>query len=377
MIRSKIKKVPKGAFFQYSIFIKYLFRVYQTKKCKNMDIILDKHKQMFYIYYNLMQGCEVMEENKLSIQNEISNEEIKNLIYTIRGKQVMLDSDVAMLYHYETKKVNQAVKRNIDRFPERFCFQLTEEEFLNLRSQIVTLNKNNVNGSFGINSLKSQFATLNENIGRGKHRKYLPYVFTEQGIAMLSGILKSEVAVQVSIKIMDAFVDMRKFININKSLFEKVITIENKMDKKFIEHDKKFDIIFDQLQFEENIKQRIFFQGQIYDAYSLIIDIIKKANKKILIIDNYVDDSILKMLAKKKNNVEVVIFTSNKSNIQKFNKEYPILKIAKTNKFHDRFIVIDNEEMYHLGASIKDVGKKCFGINKIEDKEIIGKIINL
>lgn len=146
---------------------------------------------------------------------------------------------------------------------------------------------------------------------------------------MLSGILKSEVAIQVSIKIMDAFVEMRKFINVNKSLFEKVITIENKMDKKFIEQDKKFDIIFDQLQLEENIKQRIFFDGQIYDAYSIIIDIIKKANKKILIIDNYIDDSVLKMLAKKKNNVEVVILTSDKSNIdtldiKKFNKEYPI-----------------------------------------------------
>ena len=152
------------------------------------------------------------------------------------------------------------------------------------------------------------------------------------------------------------------------------------MNKKFIEHDKKFDEVFNQLQSEENIKQRIFFEGQIYDAYSLIIDIIKKASKKILIIDNYIDDSILKMLAKKKKNVEVVILTSNKSNIQnidvqKFNKEYPILKIAKTNKFHDRFIILDNEEMYHLGASIKDLGKKCFGINKIEDKEIIEKII--
>ena len=215
-----------------------------------------------------------------------------------------------------------------------------------------------------------------------RSKKYLPYVFTEQGIAMLSGILKSEVAVQVSIKIMDAFVEMRKFISINKSLFEKVITIENNMDKKFIEQDKKFDIIFDQLQLEENIKQRVFFEGQIYDAYSLIIDIIKKANKKILIIDNYIDDSVLKMLTKKKNNVEVVILTSNKSNIQnidiqKFNKEYPILKVARTNKFHDRFIVIDSKEMYHLGASIKDLGKKCFGINKIEDTEIIEKIINL
>ena len=303
-----------------------------------------------------------MEENKLTIQNELTNEEIKNLIYTIRGKQVMLDSDVAMLYNYETKKVNQAVKRNIDRFPERFCFQLTEEELEIMWSQIVTTSK------------------LEDNKYRSK--KYLPYVFTEQGIAMLSGILKNEIAVQVSIKIMDAFVEMRKFVSINKSLFEKVITIENKIDKKFIEHDKKFDIIFDQLQLEENIKQRIFFDGQIYDAYSIIIDIIKRANKKILIIDNYIDDSVLKMLTKKKKNVEIVILTSIKSNIehidvQKFNKEYPTLKVAKTNKFHDRFIVLDNKEMYHLGASIKDLGKKCFAINKIEDKEIIEKIINL
>ena len=303
-----------------------------------------------------------MEKNKLSIPNEISNEKIKNLIYTIRGKQVMLDSDVAMLYNYETKKVNQAVKRNIDRFPERFCFQLTENELQSMWSQIVTTSK------------------LEDNKYRSK--KYLPYVFTEQGIAMLSGILKSEIAVQVSIKIMDAFVEMRKFINVNKSIFEKVITIENKMDKKFIEQDRKFDIIFDQLQFEENIKQRIFFEGQIYDAYSIIIDIIKKASEKILIIDNYIDDNVLKMLTKKKTNVEVVILTSNKSNIQnldiqKFNKEYPILKVSKTSTFHDRFIVIDNKEMYHLGASIKDLGKKCFGINKIEDMDIIEKIINL
>ena len=302
-----------------------------------------------------------MEENKLLIQNEISNEEIKNLIYTIRGKQVMLDSDVAMLYNYETKKVNQAVKRNIDRFPERFCFQLTEKELEIMWSQIVTTSK------------------LEDNKYRSK--KYLPYVFTEQGIAMLSGILKSEIAVQISIKIMDAFVEMRKFISINNSLFEKVINIENKMDKKFIENDKKFNIIFDQLQLEENIKQRVFFEGQIYDAYSVIIDIIKKANKSILIIDNYVDDSILKMLTKKKSSVEVVILTSNKSNIQnidiqKFNKEYPLLKIGKTNKFHDRFIIIDNKEMYHLGASIKDLGKKCFGINKIEDLDIIKKILD-
>ena len=302
------------------------------------------------------------EINSLVVQDNISNEEIKNLIYTIRGKQVMLDSDVAMLYHYETKKINQAVKRNIDRFPERFCFKLTEEELEIMWSQIVTTSK------------------LEGNKYRSK--KYLPYVFTEQGIAMLSGLLKNEIAVQVSIMIMDAFVEMRKYINLNKHLFEKVITMENKIDKKFIEYDKKFDKVFDQLQHEENIKQKIFFEGQIYDAYSLIIDIIKKADKKILIIDNYIDDTVLKMLTKKNTNVEVVILTSDKSNIQKidiqkFNKEYPILKVAKTNKFHDRFIVIDNKEMYHLGASIKDLGKKCFGINKIEDVHIINQVINL
>ncbi len=204
-----------------------------------------------------------MEENQLAIQNEFINKDIKNLIYTIRNKQVMLDSDVAMLYHYETKKVNQAVKRNIDRFPERFCFKLTKNEFEILRSQIVTSKLENY-----------------DKVERRGGRRNLPYVFTEQGIAMLSGLLKNDIAVQVSIKIMDAFVEMRKFINTNKNLFEKVINIENKMDKKFVEQDEKFDIVFDQLQLEENIKQRIFFDGQIYDAYSIIIDIIKKQIRK-------------------------------------------------------------------------------------------------
>ena len=312
-----------------------------------------------------------MENENLIIKDDISNEEIKNLIYTIRGKQVMLDSDVAMLYHYQTKRINEAVKRNKERFPENFCFQLTTEEIENIKMPNVVLNLKNENNW-------SQFATSSksENI---KHRgkKYLPYVFTEQGIAMLSGLLKNDIAVQVSINIMNAFVEMRKFLIQNGQIFERLTNIEYKL----LEYDKKFNEVFNQLQVEENIKQKIFFEGQIYDAYSLIIDIIKKANKKILIIDNYIDDSVLKMLTKKNNNVEVVILTSDKSNIQqidiqKFNKEYPILKVAKTNKFHDRFIIIDNEEMYHLGASIKDLGKKCFGINKIEDVEIIEKILN-
>ena len=318
-----------------------------------------------------------MKENKLKIKNEITKEKIKNLIYTIREKQVMLDSDVAMLYNYPTKRINETVNRNKQRFPENFCFQLTNEEYEVIRCKNVTLNQNNMQEKID-NSLRSQFATLNENIGRGKHRKYLPYVFTEQGIAMLSGLLKNDIAIRVSINIMNAFVEMRKFLMLNGQVFERLTSMEYKL----LEHDKKFEEVFNQLQVEENIKQRIFFDGQIYDAYSLIVDIIKKANMKILIIDNYIDDSILKMLAKKKNNVEVVILTSDKSNIEildikKFNKEYPILKVAKTNKFHHRFIVVDNKEMYHLGASIKDLGKKCFGINKIEDMEIIEKIINL
>ena len=319
-----------------------------------------------------------MEENKLIIKNEISNEEIKNLIYTIRGKQVMLDSDVAMLYNYETKKINQAVKRNINRFPEKFCFQLTNDEYSYLRSQYVTLNKSGFNKNLEFSSLNPQIPNSSYNEGRGKHRKYLPYAFTEQGIAMLSGLLKNDIAIQVSINIMNAFVEMRRFLMLNGQIFNRLTNIEYKL----LEYDKKFNEVFKQFQGEKNIKQKIFFDGQIYDAYKLIIDIIKKANKKILIIDNYIDDSVLEMLTKKKKNIEVAILTSNKSNIEnldikKFNKEYPILKVSRTNKFHDRFIVIDNKEMYHLGASIKDLGKKCFGINKIEDVSIIEKFINL
>ncbi len=285
------------------------------------------------------------EVKSLSVEKVATNDEIKSLIYTIRGKQVMLDSDVAMLYNYETRRINEVVKRNKERFPIEFCFQLTNKEY---------------------NDLKSQIATSNTRGGKQK----LPYVFTEKGIIMLSGLLKSKIAIEVSIKIVESFVEMRKFISTNAQVFERLTNVEYKL----LEHDKKFYEIFDSLQKEENFKQKVFFQGQIYDAYSLIIDIIKKAKNKIVIIDNYIDESILK----KNENVEVVIFTSNKSNIssldiEKFNQEYPILKISKTNKFHDRFLLIDNKELYHCGASIKDLGKKYFAINRIEDKEIIDK----
>lgn len=286
---------------------------------------------------------------------EYNIDNIKNLIYTIRGKQVMLDSDVSKLYDCETKYVNRVVKRNIERFPKEFCFQLTENEFKVLRCQ---------------------FGTLKDN-GRGQHRKYLPYVFTEQGIAMLSVLLKSDIAVNVSIQIMKAFIEMRNFLFYNGQVFQEINTIKSRL----LEHDEKFDIVFDELQNKKQseFKQKIFFDGQIYDSYSLVIDIIKTAKNKILIIDNYIDDSILKMLSKKNKNVEAIILTSQNSNINKldinkFNKQYPTLKVAKTDKFHDRFMVIDNKELYHYGASLKDLGKKCFAISKIEDMEYIKKI---
>lgn len=295
-------------------------------------------------------------------------DEIKQKIFCVRGKQVMLDSEVAEYYHYTTKNINKAMKRNIERFPEDFCFQLTEEEFKNLRFHFGTLNKKANNGEVT--------------------RKYLPYVYTEQGIAMLSGMLKNEIAVQVSINIMRAFVEMRKFIINNQLMIDKINNIElnqleykRTIDKKIEEYEKNFEILFK--EFDKNSQnefhQRIFFDGQVWDSYNLIITIIKKANEKILIIDNYIDDSILEMLSKKKDGVEVTILTSNKSNIlkidvQKFNKEYPTLKVAKTNKFHDRFIAIDNKELYHCGASLKDLGRKCFAISKIEDVDYLERI---
>ena len=296
--------------------------------------------------------------NKESDEEKYEADNIKNLIYTIRGKQVMLDSDVAMLYHYETKNINKAMKRNIERFPEDFCFQLAEKEVENLRFQI------------GTSSLEK------ENYGG---RRYLPYVYTEQGISMLAGVLKNEIAIQVIISIIRAFIEMRRFILLNGQVFQEINDIKGQL----LEHDRKFDEVFDELQRkqESEFKQSIFFDGQIFDAYNLIINIIKRAKQKILIIDNYIDDNILKMLSKKNKDVEVVILTTQNSNIrkldiQKFNKQYPVLKLAYTNKFHDRFIIIDNKELYHVGASLKDLGKKCFAISIIEDDEYIKKISN-
>ena len=286
--------------------------------------------------------------------SENNTENIKNLIYYIRGKYVMLDSDVAMLYNYATKNINKAMKRNIDRFPEDFCFQINDE---------------------GMNSLRFQNGTLKNQNGRGQHVKYLPYVYTEQGVAMLSGLLKNEIAIQVSIKIIRAFIEMRKFLSSNGQVFERLTNIESKL----LEQDKNINELFAKFDKKEQINQRIFFKGQIWDSYELIIDIIKTAQNKILIIDNYIDDTILKMLQKKNKNVEVVILTLQnctitKLDIKKFNEQYPTLKIATTNKFHDRFIIIDNKDLYHCGASLKDLGKKCFAISKIDDDGILKRL---
>lgn len=302
-----------------------------------------------------------MEENKLIKTEEdvevYDREKIRSMIYEVRGKQVILDSDVAMLYHYETKNINKSMKRNIERFPEDFCFQLTGQELESLRFQFGTLNKNK----------------------RGQHSKYLPYVYTEQGVSMLAGVLKNDISIKVSINIIRAFIEMRRFISNNANMLNRLTTVEYKL----LEHDKKFDEVFNELQNnkEETITSKIFYNGQIYDSCSLIIKIIKEAKEKILIIDNYINDTILEMLSKNNKEVEVVILTSNNCNltkldIEKFNKQYPILKLAKTSIFHDRFILIDNKNLYHIGASLKDLGKKCFGVNRIEDINFIKNIEN-
>ena len=300
------------------------------------------------------------EKSIMPIMNELNEEkyeteEIKQKIYTIRGKQVILDSDIAKWYEVETKKLNQAVKRNNERFPIDFCFQLTEEEYEFLRSQFVTL--------------KIQ--------GRGQHRKYLPYAFTEQGVAMLSAVLHSTIAIKVGVRIMNAFIEMRKILNNNVQIYERLTNAEYKLK----EHDKKFEEIFNQFENKENIKQKIFFDGQVFDAFSMIIDLIKKAENEIILIDNYVDIETLNILSKKKDRVNAKIYTKKNTNlnpkdVNKFNIQYSKLEVKYTEKFHDRFLIIDKKYLYHIGASLKDLGKKCFGITLIKYEAIIEDILS-
>ena len=283
--------------------------------------------------------------------NEIAEKDvinIENIIYEIDGKKVMLDSDLAKLYECKngTKDINKAVKRNIERFPKNFYFQITEEEMKKLWFQSGTANK----------MIRS-----------------LPYVFTEQGIAMLSSVLHTQIAISQSIRIMDAFVKMRKIISSN--------LIEQKyINELVIKDNERINLLkesFSKLEEKEKINH-IFYEGQIYDAYSLLIDIFKGAKEEIIIIDNYADKSILDMITNL--NVKVIIVTKKFNllkdlDIKKYNKQYHNLKVIYSDKFHDRFVIVDKKVLYHSGASFKDLGNKCFAINKIEDNEYLKNIL--
>lgn len=259
----------------------------------------------------------------------------------------MLDEDLAELYNVKIKRLNEQVRRNIERFPFEFMFQLNGLEHNSLRSQIATLNK-----------------------GRGIHRKYLPYAFTEQGVAMLSGVLKSDTAIRVSIQIIQAFVAMRKFLISNAQIFQRLDVVE----KKQIEQDQKFEEIFDAIQ-SKDIKQEkgIFFDGQIFDAYIFVSDLIRSAKHSIILVDNYIDDSVLTLFSKRNANVTMTIFTKEISkrlslDLVKYNSQYPPIEIKEFTQSHDRFLIVDNREVYHFGASLKDLGKKWFAFSKF-DKE--------
>lgn len=266
---------------------------------------------------------------------------IESLIYVVRDQQVMLDSDLAKLYGVETKVLNQAVKRNIQRFPSDFMFQLNKEDCLT--SQIVTSNK-----------------------GRGGTR-YMPYLFTENGVAMLSSVLRSERAIDVNIRIMRAFSAMRNFLMNNAALFQRMDQLEMKQ----LRTDEKVDAILDQLGSEDTrLKEGIFFNGQIFDAYTLVADLIRKAEMRIVVIDNYIDDSVLVQLSKRKPGVTVDIYDGQisrqlRQDVERHNAQYPGVTLHHYTKAHDRFLIID-ENVYHIGASLKDLGKKLFAFSKME-----------
>ena len=270
--------------------------------------------------------------------------EIENMIYEIRGKQVMVASDVAKLYHVETKVLNQTIKRNIDRFPKEFCFQLDDDETKIFWSQIVTKK------------------LIVETRG-GSYKK--PYVLTEQGIMMLSGLLRSDIAVKVNIQIIDAFVKLKRYVS-----------LENKM---LINHENrilKLEDAIDKMNEKEKVNS-IFFDGQIYDAYSKIICILKLAKDNIIIIDSYADNTLLDIISKIDKKVTLICTNKLLKNIDldKYYKQYNNLKIIYNNSFHDRYFILDNSILYHCGASINYLGHKIFGINKIEDDIMKNKLI--
>jgi hypothetical protein len=275
-------------------------------------------------------------------ENILPDQIIQSKIFTFRGVQVMIDSDLAELYGIPTSRLNEQVKRNIERFPEDFMFQLSLAEWENLMSQ-------NAISSWG-----------------GKRK--LPYVFTEQGIASLSGVIKNEIAAKVNISIMRAFVQMRKILYNNLAILQRLESVERKQ----IIADLKVESILNAMEdksVEQN--QKIFFDGQFFDSYIFISEVIRSAKKSIILIDNYIDESVLTMLDKRKNNVTATIFTKTITkqlnlDLQKHNKQYPEIKIKTYSKSHDRFIIIDDSNIYHIGASLKDLGNKWFACSRIE-----------
>lgn len=303
---------------------------------------------------------EVLSQNQIETPVvEIVQPAIEKLIYVIRDKQVMIDSDLAMLYQVETGALNRAVKRNIKRFLDDFRFQLTVEEYENLKCQIgiSSLNKNGYGG-----------------------RRTLPYVFTEQGISMLASVLHSDIAINVSIGIMRAFVEMRRFIANNALLFERISNVELKQLEYQKQTDEKLEQIFEYISEHEEASQKIFFDGQIYDAFSLIVSLIQKAEKEITLIDGYVDVGTLNLLAKKNEGVSVTVYTHQRTrlsniDVANFNAQYPALEVKYTSVFHDRFLILDGKTAYHIGASLKDAGKKTFGITLINDESITKDIL--
>ncbi len=287
--------------------------------------------------------------------NEIIEKEnivIEKMIYEIRGVQVMLDCDIAKLYHVETKRVNEAVKNNSNKFPERFSWILTNEEAKMLRSKISTL----------------------EIKGQGKYSKYAPRVFTEQGLYMLATILKSKVATEVSIAIMDTFVKMRHYINYNKSsLPYRFMLLEKKVD----DNAKRINELFDKFEPKDIVKDYIFFEGNFYDSYSLLLDIFNESQDEIIIIDNYAGKELLDLL--KNINKKIAIVSKNLDEIlkKKYESQYNNVIFINNNSFHDRFIIIDKKRLYICGSSFKDLGKKCFYIGIIDNINYLNDILNI
>ena len=286
-------------------------------------------------------------------------QKIENAIYTIRGQQVLVDRDLAMLYQVETKVLNQAVKRNIERFPERFRFQLTKEETIELVTNC------------------DRFKLL-------KHSSVCPYVFTEQGVAMLSTVLRSATAVETSIKIMDAFVAMRHFVSFNAQLFQRLETIEYhqlEMKRRQEQTENRIDEIFDKINKSDMPQQGVFYDGQIYDAYTFVAGLVRIAECRIILIDNYVDDTVLTLLNKRNSNVAAYIYTDRISrnlqlDIDRHNSQYSPIMVGIYRMAHDRFLIID-DKVYHIGASIKDLGKKLFGFSLMQEltaTELLTKI---